>query len=731
MVEKLENRMLLSVITNSVTFNTFGYVGADVGGGGGLNSVKFSIYPSVVLGGSSYTPYLDLGTGNKPVGMTTQVVTLDTFSNAPINIDAHTARSTSTIAVDTGVVGADSTITVIATTTLPANSLIISTDYQFTAHNFDLRKARVLQYLDADIMQFNRNVFTVDGSIESNSLSISTVDPTNNIWVSQANGVNNFNAQLQGFAADSVFNLGTKILAGAYNPPAAGDINIANLPNNPNQPVVGNAWGPGDVTSVLNYGFQSMNTATISTRLVMFAAAEVPFMQVLGNGIGIPDGDVTRSVLDNTDFGTVASFPIQHGFQIRNRGLMPLVLPGDPLISIAGASASAFTVIRQPTSVVGGGQNTSFTIEYVPDSPGLHTALVSIRSNDLTSTPYTFTIFAGSGTETQLDAYEIDDTPQQAKVISSDGVFAIHSIHRSADVDWSKFTIGRATDLVIETNVPDGSGEMSIRLFNSSILTDPAAVEIARGTTATVDGQTRVNLSQLAAGTYYIKTYKYGQNTTVPLYQLAVRSGASLTDSPVVLDAAGQLAVRANNNDNIILLKIFGSSIQVTVDNQQWYVGLSQVKSIFINGRPGNDTIKIGPGIISAVIHGSQGNDTILGHDGNDTIYGDLGNDSLVAGSGDVMLFGGAGNDTLRAGSGNDYVSGDAGNDLLAGGVGSDTMVGGSGCDTIISGTGPALIDTRDGEIDTIYADLPKDQVFKDSFDILSPRSSAPLSLLV
>ena len=85
----------------------------------------------------------------------------------------------------------------------------------------------------------------------------------------------------------------------------------------------------------------------------------------------------------------------------------------------------------------------------------------------------------------------------------------------------------------------------------------------------------------------------------------------------------------------------------------------------------------------SNVLHGLEGNDTLVGGTRADQLYGGPGNDSLDGGAGDDLLEGGTGNDTLKGGSGNDVLDGGEGNDTLDGGPGADVLIGGAGDDVL------------------------------------------------
>ena len=158
-----------------------------------------------------------------------------------------------------------------------------------------------------------------------------------------------------------------------------------------------------------------------------------------------------------------------------------------------------------------------------------------------------------------------------------------------------------------------------------------------------------------------------------------------------------------------------------------------------IHGTAGNDTL-----VGSAdgdTIDGQDGNDNIDGGDGNDCIQGnsapattpsmaatamatggidggrtattigrparhDYGDDSIDTrrSAPTITLYGGDGNDNLNAGGGTaNYLEGDNGNDTLVAGAGANTMYGGSGNDSLddSAATGNSYLQGDDGS-DTI-----------------------------
>lgn len=114
-----------------------------------------------------------------------------------------------------------------------------------------------------------------------------------------------------------------------------------------------------------------------------------------------------------------------------------------------------------------------------------------------------------------------------------------------------------------------------------------------------------------------------------------------------------------------------------------WAEGMSIAS---IHGSDGNDRIMGGKH--ADLAFGGAGWDQIRGGDGNDTLNGDSGNDKLWGQDGNDLLRGGAGRDTLDGGAGNDTLQGGGGNDWLNGGTGDDVMTGGTGADAFVFGAG-------------------------------------------
>lgn len=122
-------------------------------------------------------------------------------------------------------------------------------------------------------------------------------------------------------------------------------------------------------------------------------STNVPVIELRGSGNAIPNGDITPSTTDNTDYGTVIGItPLAHVFNIRNTGTAALSVSN---ITISGAPAGTFVVsgITFPANV-GANNSRNFTITFNPSATGTYTATVTVASSDCVTDFYTFRITA-------------------------------------------------------------------------------------------------------------------------------------------------------------------------------------------------------------------------------------------------------------------------------------------------------------------------------------------------
>lgn len=136
-----------------------------------------------------------------------------------------------------------------------------------------------------------------------------------------------------------------------------------------------------------------IDTSLAKTFTIVITVA--PEIDLSGNSVPIINGDDTPDPADHTDFEETPTVggTVVRTFTITNPGTAPLFLGG---ISIDGSTA--FSLTTPPASNVverlGGAQ--TFSITFDPATAGLHTARVSIESDDEDENPFVFDI-AGVG----------------------------------------------------------------------------------------------------------------------------------------------------------------------------------------------------------------------------------------------------------------------------------------------------------------------------------------------
>ena len=145
-----------------------------------------------------------------------------------------------------------------------------------------------------------------------------------------------------------------------------------------------------------------------------------PTISILGNSVVIMNGDITPSAIDNTDFGSVS---VNGGtqtriFTISNTGFDTLTLTGAvPYIILTGEGATDFSVSTSPASInIANGDSITFAITFNPSSVGTKNANITIASNDIFSSPYTFSI-KGTGYY-QNDSSQVSPKPGAIVIVN-------------------------------------------------------------------------------------------------------------------------------------------------------------------------------------------------------------------------------------------------------------------------------------------------------------------------
>jgi hypothetical protein len=146
------------------------------------------------------------------------------------------------------------------------------------------------------------------------------------------------------------------------------------------------------------------------------------------------------------------------------------------------------------------------------------TYYVEVRENgdDATIPAYTLRVSWTDG-GVAADSYEPDNSAGTAQPITN-GEVQNRTIHTPGDDDWAKFTINsKGADnvrLSVSRNATAGDSEMWLYGPNS------ASTLVAHDDSIGSSGQSAINLSTLAGGTYYVRVAEYGGNGVWAAYTL-------------------------------------------------------------------------------------------------------------------------------------------------------------------------------------------------------------------
>jgi hypothetical protein len=148
------------------------------------------------------------------------------------------------------------------------------------------------------------------------------------------------------------------------------------------------------------------------------AAKAEPVIQVTGNNRIVASGSRSTADSNNTHFGTHALFGalVTRTFTIQNTGDDILQMRNLETVQLKNTDSLTFKVTKQPgKNRLGAGGSTAFNIRYDPDTAKRQTAIVEIRSNDSSRTPYTFLI-SGRGEKANTANPANPEAPQSMEV---------------------------------------------------------------------------------------------------------------------------------------------------------------------------------------------------------------------------------------------------------------------------------------------------------------------------
>jgi hypothetical protein len=125
-------------------------------------------------------------------------------------------------------------------------------------------------------------------------------------------------------------------------------------------------------------------------------------------------------------------------------------------------------------------------------------------------------VYSVFGRDDELgDAYEMDDTRQEAKSISA-GSTQTHSIHFPIDNDFVRFTLAGPSDVILTTGGASTTDDTRLWIYDAN------GAFVAFDDDSGPDRYSRINRPNLPAGTYYGRVDEFGENATIGSYTLSL-----------------------------------------------------------------------------------------------------------------------------------------------------------------------------------------------------------------
>jgi Ca2+-binding RTX toxin-like protein len=233
-------------------------------------------------------------------------------------------------------------------------------------------------------------------------------------------------------------------------------------------------------------------------------------------------------------------------------------------------------------------------------------------------------------------------------------------------------TVGDTTGTDLQTAdvnlaANDGGGDGAVdTVIADGTSGDDTVTPTAQGGNVTISGlAAKVNVTGGEPANDHVDVDPLGGNDTV---------NAAPGDAGPSIDVDGgadsdTVNFNGTNADDTIGLADNNGTVATFTPNGE-VVDSSNVENLVVHGRNGNDTIVGQNGIANlthVTIDGDGGDDTLAGGDGDDTIDGGAGNDTIDGNRGTDTEFGGGGDDTFvwDPGDGSDVLEGQGGHNTL------------------------------------------------------------------
>lgn len=168
--------------------------------------------------------------------------------------------------------------------------------------------------------------------------------------------------------------------------------------------------------------------------------------QPVANGdIEVSSGGSALAMNGSLAFGSapVNGTPVTRTITLVNRGAGTLAING-----VTISPSGSFSIVSQPAASLAAGAQTGFNVSFLPQASGVHSASLSVSSNDPDENPYTVAL-SGSGTAAS-GGDDHSNTFSNATVVVRPSTTA-GVINTGTDVDMFKFTLTSQRTVTIRT----------------------------------------------------------------------------------------------------------------------------------------------------------------------------------------------------------------------------------------------------------------------------------------
>ena len=266
------------------------------------------------------------------------------------------------------------------------------------------------------------------------------------------------------FTINNLGNAQTNINGLSISGAHASDFSILSPPSSP----LAATSGTTNFTIVFNPSAEGLRTATISFNnqdcdegpynFSIQGTGIEPEIDIRGNAISIPDGDVSTSAADDTDFGAVnaCSGTNPNTFTIHNTGTTTLNIS-----AVTSSNNTEFAISGiNPPSTIAAGASATFTVTFDPSTFGNRTSTITVTNDDCNEASYDFAV-SGTGQAAELDvSRNSNDIPDGSAVVAETNFGNVNSC--TGAVGDRTYTIRNTGNSSTTIGTVTGSGDFSI-----------------------------------------------------------------------------------------------------------------------------------------------------------------------------------------------------------------------------------------------------------------------------